>query len=540
MVSVSAPRQSGKHGFSRHRRAVLVLAAVTLLAFLQLQGQEGDWVVLDPTLVQSASRQLIPDFLSTISSSSSYTQIRRWGCKRQEAPFIFVHIGKAGGGSVRARMAASALDYERENWKRHLNDSAYYPILDAKGTMHMGRFYTSDVTNFIPDSMIEFHGDFGYEGHSPCTATTPLGQAIACPLISEVCGDYDEDGSSDNRCDAVYMGHNLLGSELHWLPTSFLVEWWRSTKWAESEKNDFMEALIQNRFAPNQGTWQVPQQVHMIESVQIPTVECPKSPELSWKYGRERFLRKCLKPREPFVDGLTRDYITSTSPEPAVIQYAQMIASLPVMRVTILRDPFSWLVSKFFWHDNHYSRNKAVIGPDLGKMNARRRRRYLKLGKEYPRVVKCDDLQEATAPDGWASIRAWTYLFYLCGEHCAAGYASGSMTLEEMELQAAYNLRNSFAVVGLLEDTDMFYEMVSQRVDYMDTSLNPHVDERRHGSGGFPEAERCKEVYADPNFQRLMATRSPVIAALARLHQIGVEVNQFQKEELAQCSRYGE
>jgi hypothetical protein len=122
---------------------------------------------------------------------------------------------------------------------------------------------------------------------------------------------------------------------------------------------------------------------------------------------------------------------------------------------------------------------------------------------------------------------------YLCGEHCLA---DPNLPLEELERQAAYNLRNSFAVVGLLHQTDVFYEMVSQRVAYIDTSLNPDVQGAKHGSGDIEEAKRCRQVYQDAEFQAQLMQASPEVAALHRLYQIGVQVNDFQRRELQQCS----
>lgn len=45
--------------------------------------------------------------------SPNYTKatIRKWGCNITDTPLIFVHIGKAGGGNIRARFSASALNY---------------------------------------------------------------------------------------------------------------------------------------------------------------------------------------------------------------------------------------------------------------------------------------------------------------------------------------------------------------------------------------------------------------------------------------------
>jgi len=39
--------------------------------------------------------------------------IRSWGCHMTDTPFLFVHIGKAGGGIVRRRLATAALNFTR-------------------------------------------------------------------------------------------------------------------------------------------------------------------------------------------------------------------------------------------------------------------------------------------------------------------------------------------------------------------------------------------------------------------------------------------
>jgi len=149
-------------------------------------------------------------------------------------------------------------------------------------------------------------------------------------------------------------------------------------------------------------------------------------------------------------------------------------------------------------------------------------------------LIKCDDIDEAAY--GWATNRAMTHLFYLCGEHCLSGWNSNQMTLEEIERQAAYNLRHSFAVVGLLHKTNDFYDMVTQRVAYMNTSLNPEVKGGRHGTSKRIESKRCKEIYEDPDFQAKVLEKSPAVAAMVRLYKIAVEVNEFQTKELAECS----
>ena len=486
--------------------------------------------------------------------NSDETAIRKWGCARNETPFIFVHIGKAGGGGVRSRMAAAALDYNRTGWHRtHQDEHYYYPIYadhmdeyngsDTKRIMHKAKFLSSKHSNYIHPDRTEFHGDFTYEGHGPCGAGTPIGQAVACPIESTYCVDHDEDGISEGRCDLVYMGHNLLGSELHWLPTQYLVKWWNSTWWGKQgaeNNNDALGDLIANRHTAVSNTkWPVhPKVTEMVGEDAIPTLNCDQGP-----YTYRPFLRaykQCFQPKEEVVDLMTRyivgDEDGSSPGNFSTVPYAEIISSMPVLRVTVLRDPFSWLTSKFFWHGDHHLGNGTLIISDMGIPDRNKKRQAdweAKHGTPI-NVVKCDNVEIAAA--GWATNRAMSYIFYLCGEHCMGGWANGSLSLADLEQQAAYNLRNSFAVVGLLQKTDDFYKMVSQRVFYMDTSLNPEVEGKTHATGRQPEIRRCKEKFQTKEFQEALLEQSPAMATLNRLYKIAVEVNEFQTRELSECS----
>ena len=458
------------------------------------------------------------------------TAIREWGCARNETPFIFVHIGKAGGGGVRSRMAAAALDYNRTGWHRtHEDPHYYYPIYDDAGQLHKARFLSSKHTNYIHPDRTEFHGEFLYEGHGPCGAATPIGHAVACPIESPYCEDHDQDGISDGRCDLIYMGHNTIGSELHWLPTKYLVQWWKTTLWGR-QTGDFIGDTIADRHtAIHNQEWKLhPKLREIAGDNKIPTLQCQEGPYTYRPF--KAFYKTCFQPKEQVVDAVTRHVVGNDS-----FQYAKMMASMPILRVTVLREPFSWLTSKFFWHRQHDMGNGTLVGPDLGSnsKNDKRKATDASKGEVTPPLVKCDDLDAAV---GWAGNRAMAYIFYLCGEFCIGGWADGTMTLEDLERQGAYNLRHSFAVVGLLHKTDDFYNMVSQRVSYMDTSLNPEVEGQMHGSGSGPENFRCKDVYRTPEFQKALLKRSPAMATLHRLYKIAIEVNAFQAKELAKCS----
>eukprot|EP00797_Seminavis_robusta_P002056 Sro1125_g243980.2 (351) ;mRNA; f:31256-32308 len=280
----------------------------------------------------------------------------------------------------------------------------------------------------------------------------------------------------------------------------------------------------------------------------------------------------CFQPKEDAVDTLVQQLASTPAisdiNDPGLVG-ARMISSLPVVRVTVLRDPFSWLLSKFFWHHEHphIAINNATtnatasnasssstlqwVSPDRGTQ--RNKEQYVhrkRAGKPPPPepFVPCDDINYAA--NGWATLRATSYILYLCGQHCLGAYAKTISTSDSKDLttilqqllpnwerQASHNLRHSFAVVGLLNETNQFYEMVTQRVAYMNTSLNPQVTGKQHSSNnGNQEAKRCRERYASQEFQDELSLASPAVAALQRLYKIAVTVNRFQQEELNQCS----
>jgi hypothetical protein len=115
-------------------------------------------------------------------------------------------------------------------------------------------------------------------------------------------------------------------------------------------------------------------------------------------------------------------------------------------------------------------------------------------------------------------------------------YTAGTATLEDLERQAEGNLRQAFAVVGLLEEVDTFYEMLTARVQYMDTSLNPQVRGAKHSTGSSNETEQCRERFQEPDFQATLLERSSELRALNHLYQVAKEVNAFQLQELRACS----
>lgn len=128
---------------------------------------------------------------------------------------------KAGGGGVRARLAGSALDYNRPKWFAPQDDKTYYyPMKDDQGVLHKGKLLNSASPNFLPRFEDErethpFARTFAFEGSVACHASTPLGHAIACPMEKNLCALHRPMNASDtsdaDRCDVVYIGHNALG-----------------------------------------------------------------------------------------------------------------------------------------------------------------------------------------------------------------------------------------------------------------------------------------------------------------------------------------
>jgi hypothetical protein len=258
--------------------------------------------------------------------------IRRWGCDRRETPLIFVHIGKAGGGSVRARFAAAALDYKRWNWKQLNKDKHYYPVSDG---VRDAKLCNSANQNFrIPNSTIQ---PTSFEGNGLCNATTPIGMAVACPQFygQGKCGGCENLSSAD--CHTVYVGHNFLGTELHWLPPKYLENWW-SNQWSssanESRNLESEDGVIRKALAslmPRDHRW------------------CPehRKPRPKNRREAERIYSQCSVPLASRMDDTFRQFWRQrTNQTTKQINYAPLYASLPLHRVVMLREPFRWLVSK--------------------------------------------------------------------------------------------------------------------------------------------------------------------------------------------------
>jgi hypothetical protein len=274
----------------------------------------------------------------------------------------------------------------------------------------------------------------------------------------------------------------------------YLQRWWEQTPWSQHQASAFGTLI------PGNKSW------------------CPDHQLARPKTNEEMELsfHTCSKPLAEQVDtefrqywqGVHRDTTTSGNNNNNNNNYSPIYASLPVHRVTYLRDPFSWLVSKFFWNDLFRQR------------------------------ILCDDIQTAiTAPgSSWAYQYCAEYISYLCGDDCLIRLENNMITVHELEAQATSNLRHAFSVIGLFEQgQDRFFQMVSKRIAYVNFSLHPHVEGARHANVPTRENLRGKRVFGDPSFQKNFTAALPLLAVLERLYQVGVEVNRFQQEELENC-----
>ena len=490
----------------------LITIALTALMMIKLSKLNNDFVIAidNPTLV-STTNNIAP----------SNNNIRRWGCDRKETPFIFIHIGKAGGGEIRRKIAAAAIDYNRGgDWRNSGKDDHYYPIIaegdDANGIIRHGKFCNSGYQNFYIPNKGGNTVSKSFEGSKPCNATTPLGHAIGCPAQYQQkrCQGCNMNGVVNSTiCDVIYVGHNMLGNEMHWLPPKYLSRWWHqywysrndnsSSSYNISQDHHYFDSIYQgfHSIMPNQQYPQWCTKNNISRPYQI------YSRNTNYTIDRENpVLMECSRIAALKADEEIEEYWKLLGNKPN--NYSPLYASLPLHRVVMLREPISWLKSKFYWH------------------------------KEY-RNCACDDIKCAR---NWADSRARLYIYYLCGEDCLSRYQTKTITLEEMTNQAEDNLRNSFSVVGLLNETESFYDMIEMRLSYMNMSqsLPAELSGGRHASGkgkNITEYNRCSDVFESETFRQRLREEYPSVAAAERLYYLGVEINRFQNEELQHCMR---
>jgi len=129
------------------------------------------------------------------------------------------------------------------------------------------------------------------------------------------------------------------------------------------------------------------------------------------------------------------------------------------------------------------------------------------------------------------------FILKVCGEDCYARLELMGEDVESLAFQAEQNLRQSFAVVGLVDNIDQFYDMVTARVSYIDMSRNPELKGGVHSTQKNEDYVRCKAIFSSEEFQQKVLKNHAEVALLKHLHTVAIEVNQFQLKELEMCRR---
>ena len=309
------------HSLSRryvYPGVILVIVAITLL---QIYNGRTSTKTFAPHISTEKKIAVDNDIGLLVKPDSWNSTIRSWGCGIQLTPFVFIHIGKVGGGEARARISASALDYTKASW--YDRDSSYYPVNATIKAV----FCNSAFPHYRPTLKVN-----AFEGVAICHALTPLGQAIRCPLYSRKCP------CQGTRCDLVYVGHNNLGNELHWLPGPYLEQWWKSLRIDNTVPANAISEHLTNR---SNAILLRQQQQHSITHV----ARCTKGHRVipdSFPMEQDLY-EQCFASIANSVDSIGRSIVADDD-------WSPLYASLPVARVALIREPFSWLISKFFWH----------------------------------------------------------------------------------------------------------------------------------------------------------------------------------------------
>jgi len=368
------------------------------------------------------------------------------------------------------------------------------------------------------------------------------------PLLADVLDPKKEDPMP--TCDVVFTAHNNIGAELNWLPPRYLKHlWWDNSEFSSGKGGGgeslerYWEGLLDDRHRRRKKL------EARVRGEAVPEDDddeedksrrwCPggyKSRDVT-RYDRpstpteyEDAYEVCGTPlaREAdkaFVDAFfPSDDGGGSSPK----NYSPFYASMPIHRVTVMRSPWSWVISKFFWH----SLQLRVPARDDGKPSC------YDFAAEVPArdgpTAPVDPITGRTL--GWCEQFVLIYLIKLCGNDCRVRYELGLMTLAEIEAQVADNLRNAFSVVGILEEEESFYDMITDRIAYVTMDLNMDVAGGSHATAKTDENIACKKLYGtDEGFRDTLRKSVPAFAALERIYHVGVEVNAFQKEELREC-----
>ena len=608
------------------------------------------------------------------------TTTRLWGCHLTQTPLIVVHLHKTGGGSLRRQLAHAAHDYRRgaTAWQDPSRDNSFYPIPVSEGrpegeektrkkTTKNATFCNSGHYQFLPRA-----NHWSYEGTKLCRASTPIGLAVACPTDfgkpavqtnQWYCHSHHPQDTSSTRFDSantpaagvrpttpldwVYVGHNGVGSELHWLPAHTLAKWWHTHYYrADPPPTDNDKNNKNNINRNNHSSCIIPKNHSLLHARRAlkeywprldghhswcdnltrplhPTTTATNEQHTTTTQQQEAQRTKCRQELEQQVDRLAKNAILGPllSPSPREQQdgnqirgtipkpqqqdtatttfrtmkehddddmargqaWSHVYASLPVLRVVVLRHPFAWFASTFAWH-SLYSRHgmdcdnvthatfgagnsNIYLGMNSSSSNQKdrlpvRRNRPPRATTATNRTTKKKEeknwlhLVRDPAP-GWMRRLALDHVYQLCGSDCRVRHLEQEATLTELVAQAQGNLQQGFCVVGILEHgMDALWSMMTRRIQYLNNNNNKsetnetetlkrrwtttnnrtRTPKRIHESISSGEYGRCKTKFQTADFQQQVLNASPEVRALMHLYQVALEVNHVQQHELQQCS----
>ena len=174
--------------------------------------------------------------------------------------------------------------------------------------------------------------------------------------------------------------------------------------------------------------------------------------------------------------------------------FSSFYSLLPAMRTVMTREPFSYIASVHDWHNVKASCSGHQIE--------------------------------------WAEKFALSYMMVLCGLDCPGRLAEGLATMRELERQADDNLKQSIAVVGLLNNFSQFVSMVRKRFTYTATFGLHSTKGQPRRSHSSSKSSQCKTELMDPSTRARWINQSSGMQMLLRLHETAVRVNHVQRSEL--------
>ncbi len=364
-----------------------------------------------------------------------------------------------------------------------------------------------------------------------------------------------------STCDTVLAAHNNLGAELHWLPPRYLkYHWWdnmaidTTISMANKELLEpYWNKLLDDRHRRRAILQRLSKGIKNDDNNDDDKSQrwCPTgyiSDDDQMKYDRPSSSSEYKRAYEACSRPLAQRADQAFAKEFPDANFSPFYASMPLHRVTVMRDPWAWIISKFFWHglDSKISWKypSNFVPDDI-------------IGLEDPSWLPCYNVltlvpskgsktdSETDIPTdplqperflGWCEQFSLNYLIKLCGDDCLIRYQNGMMDLEQIEAQVNSNLRQSFSVVGLLQQQDEFYDMITDRIQYLNMSLNIEVSGKDHATPKTDINLACKHLFAhNETFREMVRHQVPAFAALERMYHLGIQVNAFQKEELKQC-----